>query len=77
MENDTFWSEIGSGFGEQRGTPHLEYPGVPPFLHGQPIKKEMRICLQCIYLVSKAGCSKANSETALIAVSSKLSREVE
>ena len=25
----TFWSEIGSGFGEPGGTPHQEFPGVP------------------------------------------------
>ena len=25
-----FWSEIGSGFGEPGGTPHREFPGVPP-----------------------------------------------
>ena len=25
-----FWSEIGSGFGERGGTPHQEFPGVPP-----------------------------------------------
>ena len=48
-----FGLEIGSGFGEQRGTPHVEYPGVPSFPHGQPIRKEMRICLQCIYLTVK------------------------
>ena len=30
MENDMFWSEIGSGFGESGGTPHHEFRGVPP-----------------------------------------------
>ena len=24
------WSEIGSGLGEPSGTPHQEFPGVPP-----------------------------------------------
>ena len=38
MESDIFWSEIGSGLGEQGGTPHdhqefNEYPpGMPPVL---------------------------------------------
>ena len=30
LENDIFWSEIESGFGEPGGTPHQEFPGVPP-----------------------------------------------
>ena len=30
LENDSFWSEIGSGFGEPGGTPPPEFPGVPP-----------------------------------------------
>ena len=30
MENDIFWSEIGSGFEEPGGTPQQEFPGVPP-----------------------------------------------
>ena len=30
MKNDIFWSEVGEGFGEPGGTPHQEFPGVPP-----------------------------------------------
>ena len=30
IQNDIFWSEIGVGFGEYGGTPHQEFPGVPP-----------------------------------------------
>ena len=30
VENDIFWSETGSGFGEPGSTPHQEFPGVPP-----------------------------------------------
>ena len=30
MENDIFWSVIGSGFGEPGGTLHREFLGVPP-----------------------------------------------
>ena len=30
VENDIFWSEIRSGFGEPGGTPHREFPVVPP-----------------------------------------------
>ena len=29
LENDIFWSKIGSGFGEPGG-PHQEFPGGPP-----------------------------------------------
>ena len=32
IENDTFYSEVGSGFGEPGGIPHEEFPGVPPGL---------------------------------------------
>ena len=32
MDNDIFWSEIGSGFREPGGTPHQEFPGVPPWV---------------------------------------------
>ena len=31
MENYIFWSKIGSGFEEPGGTPHKEFPGVPPW----------------------------------------------
>ena len=30
-ENDIFWSEIGSGFGEPAAHPHQEFTGVHPF----------------------------------------------
>ena len=30
VENYIFWSEIRSGFEEQGGTPHQEFPGVGP-----------------------------------------------
>ena len=30
VENYIFWSEIRSGFEEQGGTPHQEFPGVSP-----------------------------------------------
>ena len=30
VENDIFWSEIGSGFGEPSKTPPEEFPGVLP-----------------------------------------------
>ena len=30
IQNDIFWSEIEVGFGELGGTPHQEFPGVPP-----------------------------------------------
>ena len=31
MEKEIFWSEIASGYGEAGGTPHQEFPGVPPW----------------------------------------------
>ena len=30
VENDIFWSQIGSGFGEPGGTPPQQFPGVIP-----------------------------------------------
>ena len=30
VENYIFWTEIRSGFEEQGGTPHQEFPGVSP-----------------------------------------------
>ena len=30
VEDFIFWSETGSGFRESGGTPHQEFPGVPP-----------------------------------------------
>ena len=30
VEDFIFWSETGSGFREPGGTPHQEFPGVPP-----------------------------------------------
>ena len=30
VEDYIFWSEIRSGFKEQGGTPHQEFPGVSP-----------------------------------------------
>ena len=30
VENEFFWFEIGSGFSKPGGTPHEEFPGVPP-----------------------------------------------
>ena len=31
MEKEIFWSEIASRYGEAGGTPHQEFPGVPPW----------------------------------------------
>ena len=30
VKKDSFWPEMGSGFGEPGGTPHHELPGVHP-----------------------------------------------
>ena len=37
MENDIFWSEIGSGFGVLGGTPHRELPGAPPGMRNSSV----------------------------------------
>ena len=34
VKNNIFWSEIGPGFGEPGGTPHQEFPEVPPRVSG-------------------------------------------
>ena len=30
IQNDIFWSETASGFGNRAGHPHREFPGIPP-----------------------------------------------
>ena len=47
VENYTFWSEKGSGYGEPGGThPLQEFPGVPPTLHSPPEHKQTDVQLE-------------------------------
>ena len=51
VENYIFWSEIRSGFEEQGGTPHQEFPGVSPpptpraCSHEQKLQKKVTLQL--------------------------------
>ena len=53
VKNDSFWSEIGSGFAEPGGTPpNQEFPGVPPGASG---KMKRLLCSDWLLLERQCG----------------------
>ena len=68
MENDIFWSEIGSGFGEQGGTPPPRIPSSTPPPSGNELDSNDEAPLKGISKIRKSNITISSKDTLIKAL---------